>query len=86
MVKRSFVVRHAGRHLLLHRFHRNDFDTDVHHVTDQRRDLPADRIGVELQQFLASSGIPDAEVMLTTPTVEDVFIARMGAPPVPSHE
>ncbi|HVG70087.1 MAG TPA: ABC transporter ATP-binding protein [Vicinamibacterales bacterium] len=60
---------------------------DVHHVTDMRRDVPADVIAAELRRYLAGAGFADADVAPTLPTVEDVFIERMGAPaPVPRHE
>jgi len=36
-----------------------------------------------LAQRLANAGIADADVARATPTVEDVFIERMGAPPAP---
>jgi ABC-2 type transport system ATP-binding protein len=53
---------------------------DVHHVTDVRRDVPADVIAGELRRYLTEAGFADAEVVPAAPTVEDVFIARMGAP------
>ena len=53
---------------------------DVIHYTDQRADVSADLVIGELQQLLQSKGIGDAEIAPLTPTVEDVFIARMGAP------
>jgi len=53
---------------------------DVHHVTDVRRDVPSDVIAAELRRYLAAAGFADAEVAPAAPTVEDVFIDRMGAP------
>jgi ABC-type multidrug transport system ATPase subunit len=53
---------------------------DVIHYTDQRADVGPDAVIGELQQLLRSKGIGDAEISRLTPTVEDVFIARMGAP------
>ena len=54
---------------------------DVHHFTDERRDVNPDALAGELRRHLASAGIADANVARATPTVEDVFIERMGAPP-----
>ena len=60
---------------------------DVHHVTDTRRDVAPEAIASELRRYLADAGFADAEVAPATPTVEDVFIDRMGAPaPVPHHD
>ncbi len=50
------------------------------HYTDERADVSADVVQRELGAFLASEGIAGAEVSPTSPTIEDVFIARMGAP------
>jgi len=50
------------------------------HYADNRTGEPADRIAAELRTFLASHGFPDADIEVTTPTVEDTFIARMGTP------
>jgi ABC-type multidrug transport system ATPase subunit len=47
---------------------------------DERADVPAETIAADVRAFLASHGFADAEVEPATPTVEDVFIARMGAP------
>jgi hypothetical protein len=59
---------------------------DVHHVTDQRRDLSPETIAAELRAFLAGSGLDDADVAPTAPSVVEVFIAWMGAPPAPVPE
>jgi ABC-2 type transport system ATP-binding protein len=56
---------------------------DVHHFTDERRDGNSDALAEELRRHLASAGVADADVTRATPTVEDVFIERMGAPPAP---
>jgi hypothetical protein len=47
---------------------------------DARKGEPAPRIAAELRDFLASRGFADAQVEPAAPTVEDSFIARMGAP------
>jgi ABC-2 type transport system ATP-binding protein len=46
------------------------------HFTDKRR-VPAERIVTEVKAFLATRAEPDADVRLTPPTIEDVFMARM---------
>jgi ABC-2 type transport system ATP-binding protein len=50
------------------------------HYTDARGDLPADEIARELAAFLRSKDFVQATVEETRPTVEDTFMARMGAP------
>jgi ABC-2 type transport system ATP-binding protein len=53
---------------------------DVIHYADQREAASASAVIGELNQFLVAQGITGAEVMQLTPSVEDTFIARMGAP------
>ena len=53
---------------------------DTLHYVDARAGEPASAIAVELRAFLGSRGFADAQVEPTPPTVEDSFIARMGAP------
>jgi ABC-type multidrug transport system ATPase subunit len=53
---------------------------DTIHYVDARKGEPAPGIAAELRDFLTSRGFPDAEVEPAAPTVEDSFIARMGAP------
>lgn len=55
------------------------FGDSIHYV-DARADESADRIAAEVGAFLVSRGFPDAAAAPTPPTVEDSFIARMGAP------
>jgi ABC-type multidrug transport system ATPase subunit len=50
------------------------------HYADTRTELAPDRIAADLLAFLSSGGFADAVVQRTAPTVEDTFIARMGAP------
>ncbi len=50
------------------------------HYADARRDLAPERTIADVAAFLASRGFADARVEQTRPTVEDSFIARMGAP------
>ncbi len=47
---------------------------------DSRADVGVDAAAADVRAWLASHGISDARVEPATPTVEDVFIARMGAP------
>jgi ABC-type multidrug transport system ATPase subunit len=50
------------------------------HYVDRRAGQPLASIADELRAFLASRGFADVTVEPTPPTVEDSFIARMGAP------
>jgi len=50
------------------------------HYADSRTGIAPDQIAGELQRFLASRGFSEAAVERTAPTVEDSFMARMGAP------
>jgi ABC-type multidrug transport system ATPase subunit len=47
------------------------------HYTD-KRDLPSSRLVAEVSAYLATRGLGDVRVETTAPTIEDVFIARMG--------
>ena len=53
---------------------------DAIHYVDARKGEPASQIASELRDFLTSRGFADAQVEPAAPTVEDSFIARMGAP------
>jgi ABC-type multidrug transport system ATPase subunit len=53
---------------------------DTIHYVDARQGEPAAALAAELRAFLVSRGFADAQVEPAPPTVEDVFIARMGAP------
>ena len=53
---------------------------DTIHYVDARTGATATEIAADLRAFLASRGFGDAEVTPAPPTVEDTFIARMGAP------
>jgi ABC-2 type transport system ATP-binding protein len=55
------------------------FGETIHYV-DARTTERADAIAADVQAFLASHGFADARVESTPPTVEDSFIAQMGAP------
>ena len=54
------------------------------HYADARVDMTPDHVAADVRSFLATSGFADAVVERTTPTVEDSFIARMGAPDRPA--
>ena len=49
------------------------------HYTDARQHAPADQIARELHTFLESKGIRDAQIVPIAASVEDTFMARMGA-------
>lgn len=53
---------------------------DTLHYVDARADAQPAAIAAEVQAFLASRGFADAKAEPARPTVEDTFIARMGAP------
>jgi drug efflux transport system ATP-binding protein len=55
------------------------FGDTLHYVDARQGEAPA-AIATELSAFLVSRGFADATVEPTAPTVEDSFIARMGAP------
>jgi ABC-2 type transport system ATP-binding protein len=50
------------------------------HYTDARTGLPPDRIAGELRTWLSSQGFSSVAVEPIEPTVEDSFMAQMGAP------
>lgn len=50
------------------------------HYADARTDAPPETIARDVAAYLESRGIHDADVAPVSPTIEDVFIARMGAP------
>jgi ABC-type multidrug transport system ATPase subunit len=53
---------------------------EVLHYTDARAELPAERIAADLSTHLADRGVRGAVVAPAQPTIEDAFIALMGAP------
>ena len=53
---------------------------EVMHFTDRRADAQAEEIARDLIGYLASNGVAGAAADATDPTIEDTFIARMGAP------
>ncbi len=50
------------------------------HYTDRRADAPSAQVQRELAEFLASRQLPEATIAPADPTIEDSFIAAMGAP------
>jgi ABC-type multidrug transport system ATPase subunit len=55
------------------------FGESLHYV-DARADATADAVAPEVAAFLTARGFAGVRVAPATPTVEDAFIARMGAP------
>lgn len=51
----------------------------VLHYTDSRQDVSTDAVTHDVSMQLANAGL-DARVTVAEPTIEDVFIDRMGAP------
>jgi ABC-type multidrug transport system ATPase subunit len=50
------------------------------HFVDARADVAPEQIARELSAFLGERGVADAKISTSDPTIEDTFIARMGAP------
>ena len=50
------------------------------HYADKRTEVAAARVAQEVVAFLSQRGIAEVTVEPTAPTVEDSFMARMGAP------
>ena len=50
------------------------------HFTDKRLGVSADDIARDATVYLDAHGISNASVAPTSPTIEDTFMARMGAP------
>ncbi len=81
-----FAVRVADRFRALHVL--RDYPNtntiypfgEVMHFTDSRSGVNPDQIAREATAYLGEHGVPDAAVTPTPPTIEDTFMARMGAP------
>ncbi len=58
---------------------------EVMHFTDKRREVSSSQISDELKTFLDEHGLQTSEVSVAEPTIEDTFIARMGAPEGEEH-
>ena len=50
------------------------------HYTDARVSAPPAQVAREVASFLEANGITGARATVMPPTIEDTFIARMGAP------
>ncbi|HEX5437830.1 MAG TPA: ABC transporter ATP-binding protein [Gemmatimonadaceae bacterium] len=80
------AVRAADRHRLLRAVRAYPHANTVYpfgealHYTDMRAHESADVVARELRAYLAREGFADAEVSPIPPTIEDSFMARMGAP------
>ncbi|HTO72353.1 MAG TPA: ABC transporter ATP-binding protein [Gemmatimonadales bacterium] len=84
-----FTVRAVDRHRLL-KLVRQYPGThsaypfgEVLHYTDRKVEGPAAPVGQALAAWLGGQGLAGVEVLEAEPTIEDVFIARMGAPEAP---
>jgi ABC-type multidrug transport system ATPase subunit len=81
-----FAVRAANRYGAIRalRAYRNTASVypfgEALHFVDARADVAPDRIATEASEALRAAGIADASVSPTPATIEDVFMARMGAP------
>ena len=81
-----FAVRVADRFRALHvlREYSNTNTIypfgEVMHFTDARSGVSPDQIAREAATYLGEHGVPNAAVTPTPPTIEDTFMARMGAP------
>jgi ABC-type multidrug transport system ATPase subunit len=53
---------------------------EVMHFTDKRAGVDSDQIARDAVTYLDQHGVPNARVAPTQPTIEDTFMARMGAP------
>jgi drug efflux transport system ATP-binding protein len=53
---------------------------EVLHYSDARAGVGPDSVAADLREFLTARGFDAVRVEATSPTVEDAFIARMGAP------
>ena len=53
---------------------------EVMHFTDKRVDASADQIARDVAAYLRANGVEGATADPIDPTIEDTFIARMGAP------
>ena len=90
-IRRSFdrpliSIRAADRYRLIEALHaypqtRSVFPFgDVLHFTDRRADHASDAVVADVDAFLRGHGVGGVIAVATEPTIEDVFIARMGAP------
>jgi ABC-type multidrug transport system ATPase subunit len=81
-----FAIRTSDRYRALKVLRESEHARSVYpfgetlHYVDARRDLPADRVARAVGELLTSRGFRDVSVQPSHPTVEDSFIARMGAP------
>jgi ABC-2 type transport system ATP-binding protein len=81
-----FAIRSSDRYRALKALRESPHTHSIYpfgqtlHYADKRTEPSPDQIAEQLRAFLSSRGFTDAVVERTTPTVEDSFIARMGAP------
>jgi len=81
-----FAVRAANRYAAIRalRAYRNTASVypfgETLHFVDARPNAAPDRITADAADALRAAGITDASISPAQPTIEDVFMARMGAP------
>jgi len=81
-----FAVRAANRYGALRALREYEHTKSVYpfgeslHFADARADAPPEQIARDVSAYLSGRDFADAKVSPTAPTIEDTFIARMGAP------
>lgn len=81
-----FAIRAADRYGTLRALREYQHTKSVYpfgetlHFADARDDVAPDQIARDVSTFLGERGIANAGVSATSPTIEDTFMARMGAP------
>jgi ABC-type multidrug transport system ATPase subunit len=81
-----FAVRAANRYGALRALREYENTKSVYpfgealHFADARTDAAPEQIARDVSVYLGKHGIADAQVSPTDATIEDTFIARMGAP------
>jgi ABC-type multidrug transport system ATPase subunit len=81
-----FAIRAADRYGTLRALREYQHTKSVYpfgetlHFADARQDVAPGEIARDVSTFLGERGIANAGVSETSPTIEDTFMARMGAP------
>jgi ABC-type multidrug transport system ATPase subunit len=81
-----FAVRARERYRLIQVLHSYPHAASVYpfgdelHYSDAREDWTPDRIALALQSYLRGEGFADAEIAPIPASIEDAFMALMGAP------
>jgi ABC-type multidrug transport system ATPase subunit len=90
-IRRSFdrpliALRAPDRYRLIEALHAYPYARSVFpfgewlHFTDSRAAHAADTVVADVSDFLRARGVEGVVAVATEPTIEDVFMARMGAP------